>query len=143
MIAGTEAAKTDQHRHKTAAESPTRRSNGPSQTPRGPYNWYLQDGKEEEQSDDNGQKLSTLPTPAKNAVDDKAVHHQVDAVGGQRIVSGVGHASIPKVSRSDGARADDPEGQPGNTSAIMPIKRGGAVYLPVRTLSIATLRLCS
>ena len=114
MMAGTEQPKPMSMGTKLRPERPIRRSSLiHHEGHAGHIAGVLQDGQEEEQRDDDGQKAQHAAHAGKDAVDDKAVHHRVDAVGGQRLVSRRwSAASMPSVSRSDSARADDAEGQP-------------------------------
>ena len=89
-----------------------------------------------------GRNASTLPTPLKmpsmtNECTTGLIPYAVSPASVRSV-----NAPMPKSNISESHEPITPNVSQ-NTSAIIPINAGIAVYLPVRILSILTLRACS
>src|SRR5699024_7131001 len=72
----------------------------------------FQDGQEEEQGNDGGQKAQHAANACENAVNDEGMYHGVDAVGGEPRVHQGGEVVDAQGHQVGQRRADDSEGQP-------------------------------
>ena len=106
-------AEPDQHRHKAAA----RQADPPQQLvhdkghPRHVAGVF-QDGQEEEQGDDGGQKAQHTADAGKDSVDDQRVDHRVDGIAGQGLIHQPGQRVDPQREQVGQKGADGPEGHP-------------------------------
>ena len=110
---GHAAPEADEHGHETAAgkadlaQKLIHHEGHPGHVAR-----VLQDGQEEEQGHDDGQEGEHAAHAGKDAVDDEAVHHRVDAVGGEALVRQGGELVQPQAEQVAQALADEAEGEP-------------------------------
>ncbi len=110
---GNGAAEADEHGH----EAPARQADLPQQPVHdeghpGHVARVLQDGQEEEKGHDNGQKAQYAAHSGEDAVDDQAVDHGIDAVGGQSRAGEFRHLVDAQAQPVGQRGADDAEGQP-------------------------------